>query len=83
MKRSWLIVSSALRRATRSSRSSVSCTNSEFVRSSSAWASHNSVVRCERLHSIPQADVRRIIGHLSDALMLKIDDCLKAALGLP
>src|SRR5438132_9728401 len=30
---------------------------------------HNSAVRCERLHSIPQVDVRRIIGHLSDALM--------------
>src|ERR671922_1782343 len=28
---------------------------------------HNSAVRCERLHSIPQADVRRVLGHLSDA----------------
>ncbi len=44
---------------------------------------HNSAVRCERLHSIPQADVRRVIGHLPDALMAKINDCLKAALGLP
>jgi mRNA-degrading endonuclease toxin of MazEF toxin-antitoxin module len=44
---------------------------------------HNSAVRCERLHSIPQADVRRVIGHLSDALMLQIDACLKAALGMP
>jgi mRNA interferase MazF len=44
---------------------------------------HNSAVRCERLHSIPQADVRRVIGRLSDALMLKIDECLKAALGIP
>src|SRR6516165_10570988 len=44
---------------------------------------HNSAVRCERLHSIPQADVRRVIGHLSDALMAQIGDCLKAALGLP
>ena len=43
---------------------------------------HNSAVRGERLHSIPQADVRRVIGHLSDALMLKINVCLKAALDL-
>src|SRR6516164_2681799 len=32
---------------------------------------HNSAVRCERLHSIPQADVRRVIGHLPNALMQK------------
>jgi mRNA interferase MazF len=44
---------------------------------------HNSAVRCERLHSIPQADVRRAIGRLSDALMQQIDACLKAALGIP
>jgi mRNA interferase MazF len=44
---------------------------------------HDSAVRCERLHSIPQADVRRIIGKLSDAPMRQIDDCLKMALGLP
>jgi mRNA interferase MazF len=44
---------------------------------------HNSAVRGERLHSIAQADVRRVIGHLSDALMLKVNDCLKAALELP
>jgi mRNA-degrading endonuclease toxin of MazEF toxin-antitoxin module len=44
---------------------------------------HNSAVRCERLHSVPQADVRRVIGHLSDAPMAQINDCLKAALGLP
>jgi mRNA-degrading endonuclease toxin of MazEF toxin-antitoxin module len=44
---------------------------------------HNSAVRCERLHSIPQADVRRVIGHLSDVLMQQIDACLKASLGMP
>jgi mRNA interferase MazF len=43
---------------------------------------HDSAVRCERLHSIPQADVRRVIGHLPDALMRRIDDCLKTALGM-
>src|SRR5438874_6425095 len=39
---------------------------------------HNSAVRCERLHTVPQADVRRVLGHLPDALMRQIDDCLKA-----
>jgi mRNA-degrading endonuclease toxin of MazEF toxin-antitoxin module len=44
---------------------------------------HNSAVRCERLHSIPQADVRRVIGRLSDALLQQIEVCLKTALGIP
>jgi mRNA interferase MazF len=44
---------------------------------------HNSAVRCERLHSIPQTDARRVIGRLSTIPMRKIDDCLKVALGLP
>ncbi len=44
---------------------------------------HDSAVRCERLHSIPQADVRRVIGQLSTAIMHQVDACLKAALGLP
>jgi hypothetical protein len=39
--------------------------------------------RCERLHSIPQADARRVTGTLSGASMLQVNDCLKAALGLP
>jgi mRNA interferase MazF len=42
---------------------------------------HDSAVRCERLHTIPQADVRRVIGHLPDSLMQQIDTCLQAALG--
>jgi mRNA interferase MazF len=44
---------------------------------------HDSAVRCERLHSIPQVDVRRVIGRLSAVHMRQIDDCLKAALALP
>jgi mRNA interferase MazF len=43
----------------------------------------DSVVRCERLQSIPQSAIRRTVGRLSPALMLQIDDCLKAALGIP
>jgi mRNA interferase MazF len=44
---------------------------------------HDSAVRCERLHSIPQSDIRRVIGKLPDSLMRQIDACLKAALGIP
>src|SRR5262249_7487202 len=33
----------------------------------------NSAVRCERLHTVPQADVLRTVGHLSDALMAQVD----------
>jgi mRNA interferase MazF len=44
---------------------------------------HDSAVRCERLHSIPQADVRRVIGRMSAALMRQVNACLKAALELP
>jgi mRNA-degrading endonuclease toxin of MazEF toxin-antitoxin module len=43
---------------------------------------HDSIIRCERLHSIPQADVIRVIGCLSDSTMRQIDICLKAALGI-
>ncbi len=44
---------------------------------------HSSAVRCERLQSIPQSEARRTIGHLSGPLMREIDECLKAALGIP
>lgn len=43
---------------------------------------HDSAVRCERLHTIPQRDVDRVIGKMSDSLMRQIDECLKAALGI-
>src|SRR5438876_7399339 len=42
----------------------------------------DSAVRCEWLHTVPQMDVQRIIGQLSDALLARIDECLKAALGI-
>src|SRR4051812_47769030 len=41
---------------------------------------HDSTIRCERLHTIPQANMDRVIGALSDAPMQKINDCLKASL---
>ncbi len=44
--------------------------------------SMNSAVRCNRLHTIPQSDVRQVIGSLSSALMKSVDACLKSALGI-
>jgi mRNA interferase MazF len=44
---------------------------------------HDSVVKSERLHAILQSLIHRTIGSLSDATMLQINNCLKAALDLP
>lgn len=44
--------------------------------------SMNSAVRCSRLHTIPQSDIRSVIGHLPDFLMRKSDQCLMSALGI-
>jgi mRNA interferase MazF len=42
-----------------------------------------SAVKCENLATIPQIDIIDIVGHLSPALMQRLNDCLKAALELP
>lgn len=42
----------------------------------------DSAVRCERLHTVPQADVRHVIGHLLPPLLTKLDSALKSALQL-
>ena len=44
--------------------------------------SMNSAVRCNRLHTIPQSDVQKVIGSLSPPLMEKAEACLKSALGI-
>ena len=46
----------------------------------SSGLSHPSAVKCENLATIPQTDILDTIGHLSDALKQKLNDCLKAAL---
>jgi len=43
---------------------------------------HDSVVSCNNLATIRGDRIDRIIGHLSDDMMLRLDACLKAALGL-
>ena len=42
-----------------------------------------SAVKCENLATIPQVDILDTVGHLSDALAMKLNECLKAALDLP
>jgi mRNA interferase MazF len=43
---------------------------------------HDSVVSCNNLATVHEDRIDRVIGHLPDALMLRIDECLKIALGL-
>ena len=43
---------------------------------------HDSVVSCNNLATIHTDRIVRVIGHLSDAMLLHLDACLKAALGL-
>jgi mRNA interferase MazF len=44
---------------------------------------HTSAIKCEHLITFHQSLVQRTIGSLSGSLMRQVDDCLKAALGLP
>ena len=41
-----------------------------------------SVVKCCNLFTVAQADIQRIIGRLSEAMIAKLEACLKAALDL-
>jgi mRNA-degrading endonuclease toxin of MazEF toxin-antitoxin module len=43
----------------------------------------DSAVRCNRLHLVPQSDVRRVIGVLSASTMQQVEDALKSTLDLP
>jgi mRNA-degrading endonuclease toxin of MazEF toxin-antitoxin module len=42
----------------------------------------SSVVSAENLLTVRQSHVKKTIGRLSDALMLKVDDALKSSLAL-
>jgi mRNA interferase MazF len=44
---------------------------------------HDSVVSCLNLATLTEDRFDKVIGHLSDALMAKANDCLKAAFALP
>lgn len=43
----------------------------------------DSLVSCINVATVDPTRIDRVIGSLSDAMMKKIDDCLRAALGLP
>lgn len=43
----------------------------------------SSVISCLNLAVLPESRLDRVIGHLPEPLLRKIDACLKAALGLP
>ena len=43
---------------------------------------HDSLVSCNNLVTVELTRIHKVIGYLSPTTMLKIDDCLKAALGL-
>ena len=44
---------------------------------------HDSLVSCNNLATIEQNLIAKTIGSLSAALLVKLDECLKAALQLP
>jgi hypothetical protein len=41
-----------------------------------------SAVKCENLYTISQPRITKTLGHLSDTLKTKLEQCLKAALEL-
>ena len=43
---------------------------------------HGSMMLCEQIHTIQQADIDRIAHHLSKTDMEKVDKCLKSSLAL-
>jgi mRNA interferase MazF len=49
----------------------------------SSGLSFPSLVSCNNLFTIEQDSIIRVIGHLSDVLKQKLNDCLKTALELP
>jgi mRNA interferase MazF len=49
----------------------------------SAGLAYPSAVKCENLATVPQTDIIDTLGHLSDVLKQRLNDCLKAALELP
>ena len=49
----------------------------------SSGLSFPSLVSCYNLFTVEQASILQVIGHLSDALKVRLADCLKTALELP
>jgi mRNA-degrading endonuclease toxin of MazEF toxin-antitoxin module len=49
----------------------------------SSGLAYPSAVKCENLMTVAQSDIVRTLGHLSDVLKQKLNDCLKEAMELP
>jgi mRNA interferase MazF len=49
---------------------------------SSSGLSFPSLVSCNNLFTVEQDSIQQVIGHLSDVLQQRLNDCLKAALDL-
>src|SRR5262245_60142778 len=49
----------------------------------SSGLTYASAAKCHNLTTVEQANIVHTLGHLSDALKLKLNECLKAALELP
>ncbi len=49
----------------------------------SSRLAYPSAVKCQNLMTIAQTDILQVLGHLSDTLMQRLGDGLKAALELP
>jgi mRNA-degrading endonuclease toxin of MazEF toxin-antitoxin module len=49
----------------------------------SSGLTHPSAVKCENLMTIPQKDIVKVLGQLSDSLKQLLNDCLRASLDLP
>ena len=69
-----------LRRATAPSHLLIELTTPEGQQ---AGLLHDSVVSCNNLATVYEDRIDRVIGHLPEAVMRRIDACLKVALGLP
>jgi mRNA interferase MazF len=49
----------------------------------SSGLKQTSVVSCENILTVVQADILRVIGHLPAAIMQRVDQALKVSLALP
>jgi mRNA interferase MazF len=73
-------ITTNLRRATALSHLLIELTTPEGQQ---AGLLHDSVVSCNNLATVYEDRIDRVIGHLPEAVMRRIDACLKVALGMP
>jgi mRNA interferase MazF len=73
-------ITTNLRQATESTHLLIGRTTSEGQQ---AGLLHDSAVSCNNLATVYEDRIDRVIGHLPEAVMRRIDACLKTALGLP